>query len=131
MVPMTEFRGLKVHDFISILSFAALVAASVFWSAGSRNGELRVEVEASGIHHLMPLSRDGELVVEGPVGETRIHVHDGRASVPDSDCRDKICVAMGEISRTTGWIACLPNRVFVRIVAVGDEDEEAVDAGAF
>ena len=50
----------------------------------------------------------------------------------ESDCRDEVCVAMGEISRPTGWIACLPNRVFVRIVAVGeDEDGEAVDAGAF
>ena len=131
MVPMPVFRGLKILDYVSILIFAALVVASVFWSAGGRNGELRVEIEASGLRHVMPLSRNGDLIVEGPVGETHVHVEDGRASVSDSDCRDKICVAMGEISRTTGWIACLPNRVFVRIVAVGDEDGEAVDAGAF
>lgn len=128
---MPGHRGLRALDYLSILLFAALVAASVLWSAGSRNGELRVEIEASGIRHVMPLTRDDELVVDGPVGSTYVLVRENRASVTDSDCRDKICVSMGEISRTTGWIACLPNRVFVRIVAVGEEDEEAVDAGAF
>ncbi len=109
-----------------------MIACSVFWSAGLRDGELRVEVEASGVLHVVSLSENGDLTVDGPVGLTRIHVENGHVSVSDSDCRDKICVAMGAISRPTAWIACLPNRVFVRVAAVGDSsDKEAVDDVAF
>ncbi len=132
MGAMPEFRGLKILDYIAIILFAAMVAFSIPWSAGNRSGTLRVEVEASGVLNVMPLSEDGDLVVQGPVGETHIQVRDGAVAITESDCPNKICITMGAISRPSGWVACLPNRVFVRIVAVGEEKNgEAVDATAF
>ena len=131
---MFRFSGLRSLDYIAFLLFVALVVGSVFWSSTGREGELRVEVEASGVLHILPLDTDRDLVLEGPVGETHIHVENGSVSISDSDCRDKICVAMGEVSQASGWIACLPNRVFVRVVAVGEAEpgeSPGVDAGAF
>jgi hypothetical protein len=103
------------------------------WSSSGRQGELRAEIEASGEVYVMPLSRDGQLDLTGPAGNTRVVVSQGEAYVSDSDCRDKICVSMGHISRPSGWVACLPNRVFVRVVAVDPEKYggEEVDSGAF
>ncbi len=118
---------LRILDYAIILLSLAVVSASVFWSSAGREGELRGEVEASGEVYIMPLTQNGSLVLEGPVGETRVEVADGEIFITDSDCRDKICIAMGRISGHSGWIACLPNRVFVRVVAVNPE----VDAGAF
>ena len=121
-ISMPRFR---VLDYPVLILAAALVAASVSWSAAGRGGGGMVEIEASGRKYLMPLSADGRMVVEGPVGKTVVEVRDGVAAVTDSDCRDKVCVAMGGISEPSGWIACLPNRVFVRIV----DEKAAVDSG--
>ena len=121
---------LRILDYPILLLAAAVVAASAVWSAADRNGTAMVEIRASGETYLMPLSSDGRLVVEGPVGETVVEIHDGTAYVVDSDCRDRLCVSMGGISKAPGWIACLPNRVFVTITGGSDAENEA-DAVAF
>ena len=129
--------GFRILDYFFLIVFLGVVIASVFWSSAGRGGDLRVEIEASGVLHVMPLSTDGTLVLDGPVGETWVEVADGAVSVTHSDCRDKICIAMGSVSKPSGWLACLPNRVFIRVVAVGGSsaDDEvnggAVDAGSF
>jgi hypothetical protein len=40
---------------------------------------------------------------------------------------------MGKVSTPSGWVACLPNRVFVRVIAVdpGNSKAAEVDTGAF
>jgi len=113
-----------------VLSLLA-VAASVLWSSSGGSGEARAEVEASGQVYIMPLSRDDVLLVRGPVGDTRVEVAGGEIFISDSDCRDKICVAMGPVSSTSSWVACLPNRVFVRVISGYSEDVPEVDSGAF
>jgi len=124
---------LRPLDYLIFLISVTVVVISVFWSAAGRDGELRAEIEASGILYIMPLSRDGSLEIEGPVGQTRVEVVDGEVFISDSDCRDKICIAMGHVSSASGWVACLPNRVFVIVNAV-DPDGAAgteVDSSAF
>ncbi len=122
---------LRILDYVIFLLSLAVVTASVFWSASSGEGELIAEIEASGEVYIMPLSRDGSLVLKGPVGDTRVDVADGEVFISDSDCRDKICVAMGPVSTPSSWVACLPNRVFVRVVAGNSGKGTEVDAGAF
>lgn len=124
---------LRILDYFIIIISLAVVAGSAFWSSAGRDGELRAEIEASGELYIMPLSRDGYLDLEGPVGTTRVEVSGGEVFISDSDCRDKICIAMGHVSGPSGWIACLPNRVFVRVIAVDPDSSagEEVDSGAF
>jgi len=122
---------LRILDYVIILLSLAVVTASVFWSTSSGEGELIAEIEASGGVYIMPLSRDGSLVLKGPVGDTRVDVADGEVFISDSDCRDKICVAMGPVSTPSSWVACLPNRVFVRVVAGNSGKGTEVDAGAY
>ena len=124
---------LRILDYFIFIISLALVAGSVFWSSAGREGELRAEIEASGELFIMPLSRDGYLDLEGPVGITRVEVSEGEVFISDSDCRDKICIAMGHVSSPSGWIACLPNRVFVNVIAVDPERSAGgeVDSGAF
>jgi len=122
---------LRILDYLIIVLSVLVVAASVFWSSSGGSGEPRAEVEASGKVYIMPLSRDDVLVVKGPVGDTMVEVADGEIFISDSDCRDKICVAMGPVSSTSSWVACLPNRVFVRVVSGYPEGVSEVDTGAF
>jgi len=123
-------RHLRILDFVIFALALGVFGATVLWASTGRGAQRRVEIEASGERYLLPLGTEETLTVQGPVGDTRIEVSDGAAHVAHSDCRDKICIAMGDISEPGAWVACLPNRVFVRIIAV-DDDEGEVDAGAF
>jgi len=124
---------MKIFDWLILLVSITVFIGSVFWAAAGREGELRVEIEAFDEHFVLPLTQDGSLILDGPVGETRVEVEDGAVFIEDSDCRDKLCVAMGQISSPSAWVACLPNRVFVRLAAVvpGDDQSSGVDSVSF
>lgn len=124
---------LRILDYFIIIISISVVVGSVYWSSAGRDGELRAEVEASGEKYVMPLRQDGYLILDGPVGKTKVEVRDESVFISDSDCRDKICIAMGRVSSPSGWVACLPNRIFVRVSAVDGNGSAApeVDSGAF
>ena len=124
--------SLRVLDVVLFFFFLSLVVVSVFVSAADDGEALSAEIETVDGRYILPLSREAKLSVDGPVGKTLIRVRDGSVYVHDSDCKDKICIAMGEIDRPGGWVACLPNRVLVRVIAEqGSESSESVDSGAF
>ena len=121
----------RILDYTIIVLSLSVLAASVLWSSAGEGGAARAEIEGGGQVYIMPLSENGFLILDGPVGETRVEVADGEVFISDSDCRDKICVAMGHVSFPSSWVACLPNRVFVRVVAGSSGNEEDVDTGAY
>ena len=61
------------------------------------------------------LAYTGEYSLNG--GTNILVVSDGMVSVKDADCPDKVCEHSGEISRVGERIVCLPNRVYIEIVA--------------
>ena len=67
-----------------------------------------------------PLSKDGEYAVETVYGRNLVTVKDGRVSVTDADCPDKICVATRAASRVGETILCLPHRLSVTVEGSGD-----------
>ena len=110
-----------------VLSIAVVAGFSIHAYAGRGVGG-QVTVEASGGEFIYSLDQDRVVRVAGPLGDTTLVIGGGAAWIEDSPCPDKVCVAMGKISRPGEWIACLPNRVMVR---VGGRGEAAVDGTAF
>ncbi len=106
---------LRLFDYLAIILSAVVVGTSAWFAyAGpSRAGD--VVVEASGKQWIYPLSAERRLPVAGPLGDTIVVIDAGGARVVDSPCPDKLCVAMAAVSKPGQWIACLPNRVFVRV----------------
>ncbi len=45
---------------------------------------------------------------------------DGSIRFEESDCPDKICIKAGKLSMVGQSAACLPNKMFVKIVPAGD-----------
>ena len=123
--------NLRRWDTILISLGVLAFLGSVFWSAAGSDGDLVVQVEAGGREYLMPLSGDGFLDINGPVGVTRVNVFRGTAYISYSDCKNKIGIKMGKISTASGWLACLPNGVFVRLVPGAGESISGVDASTF
>lgn len=104
----------------------SLLAVGVFSLSAYTGAEKNpsVVIEASGAKWIYPLREDREVRVSGPLGEELIRIEAGQAYVVSSPCPNKICIQQGRISRPGQWIACLPNRVFLR---VSGREENPVD----
>ena len=77
-------------------------------------GPLQVDT-AQGRQPSLDLQHDQELVLEGPLGNTRIRVRGGRAEIIASACTNKICLFFGRLERPGEMAVCLPNRVSIRV----------------
>lgn len=56
-----------------------------------------------------------------------IQAHNGTIRFYSSTCRDKLCTRWGYLSRPGESAACLPNRVAVKLVAVGEGGRDKPD----
>lgn len=125
----------KVHvRFLDIVIFGLAVALVVETSLvvlNRQSGTRYVQITGETGEWIAPLDKDAEYEIPGPLGITVVHIHDGKAAVVNSPCRNKICILAGAISEPNQWVACLPNKVFVRITSSGSKNEGGVDAGAF
>ncbi len=106
---------LRFFDYLAIAVSAAAVGVAAWFAYSGRARPGDVVVEASGTEWIYPLSADRQVSVDGPLGATVVVISGGAAKVADSPCPDKLCVAMAAVSKPGQWIACLPNRVFVRV----------------
>ncbi|MDR1932616.1 MAG: NusG domain II-containing protein [Spirochaetales bacterium] len=122
----SRYVRLKALDRLAA-GLSAAVTVFFFWFAyGGADGRALLYIQNESQSLVYPLSGDLDIPVSGPLGVTRIVIRGGAAAVTDSPCRDKLCVSMGHISGRGGWIACLPNRVFLKV----DQDSPAGDADA-
>ncbi len=75
----------------------------------------RCIVHGAGAHHVVELPADTTLAVEGPLGTTTVEVRGRSVRVADSPCPRKTCLRAGAVTRRGAVIACVPNRVWVRL----------------
>jgi hypothetical protein len=106
---------LRVLDFGAIVASLLVIGGFSLYAYGGRATTGDVVIEASGGQWIYPLDVDRRELVSGPLGVTTVMIRGGRAWVEDSPCPDKLCVHMPAISSPGQWIACLPNRVFLRV----------------
>ena len=107
--------GLRPLDWAAAALSVAVFAVSLVLTAAGSGRESVVVIEGPGRAWAYPLQTEVDVDVQGPLGITHVHVRGGSAWVSDSPCVNKICVAAGHVARPGSWVACLPNRVFVRI----------------
>ena len=114
---------LKIGDFIiiGILSLLIILSFLVYRILPDRGRSVFISVNGRQVYRLS-LSTSREISIKGPLGETRIHVEDGRVWVTKAPCPHKICVKMGKISRSGEIIVCVPNRILIEVE--GGEERE-------
>jgi len=120
---------LRPLDFVAIAASAAVIALASISAYSRRGGELQLAISGASGEWIYPMGEDREISVPGPLGATLVRVEGGRVRIEDSPCPTKSCVASGSISEANQWLACLPNRVFVRVEGRGAEG--ALDASAY
>ncbi len=71
------------------------------------------------------LSENRVIPVEGKLGTTQVEIANGKARIRHSPCKNKICIKAGDIQYADRLIACIPNRIVVRVIG---ERQRGVDA---
>lgn len=97
-----------------------LAILASFFLLGARPRGERVLVERDGrLLFSAPLAENRVVDLDGPLGTTRLEIRDGRARILSSPCPTKACIGMGAITRRGDLLACVPNKLLVRIDGEG------------
>jgi len=108
-------RYLRPGDWLTLLLGVALIGLMIqtFWQGGQADTVL---IRAGGKVFLeAPLSRDREIEVPGPLGQTRILIEKNRARVVADPSPRQYCVRQGWLSRAGEVAVCLPNEISVEL----------------
>jgi hypothetical protein len=119
---------MRVPRFFDALGFfltIGLILILSIHSYGNGVSEAVVHIQSSDKEWYYPLDTHEHISVPGPLGSTAVLIEDGRVQVLSSPCPAKICITSGAISEPNGWIACMPNRVFIEITATTSEETDA------
>ncbi|NOY10304.1 MAG: NusG domain II-containing protein [Spirochaetes bacterium] len=127
-----RFRSRYVHVrfldvLVFVLSLAMIAVISVKAYSGQGKKSLVLITSPKG-QWLFPVSIRKVLSVTDVPGGCVVSINNGSVRVIRSNCPRQICVRTGSISRPGQWIACMPHRVFIRIV--GNENNP-IDAVSF
>jgi hypothetical protein len=117
---------LKSGDVVALLISASVIFLFLLLGKESllEKDQVVVTTEKRRFHYTLDQNQD--IVAEGPLGETRIRIEEGNVFVVSSPCPHKICINSGKKSAAGEWIACLPNRVFIRISGEKDSNVDVI-----
>jgi hypothetical protein len=119
------YRRLAPLDLPLVLVLLLAAVASFCLVAGGKPGE-RIVVEQHGkIIFQAPLDQPRTASFAGPLGETVLAIADGGARIVSSSCPHHICQAGGTIRHRGELIACIPNRLLLRVT--GPPQKESTD----
>ncbi|MDR2746089.1 MAG: NusG domain II-containing protein [Treponema sp.] len=129
-IPTDLIKHIKAPDIVIAALGIALILFFSFRVYGSGAAAARVVVEGGGRRWEFPLDAGETVKVAGPLGDTVVELRGMRARVISSPCANQTCVAAGTIHRRGQWIACLPNKVMVRVEAEAGGGQE-LDAASW
>jgi hypothetical protein len=112
---MSPLAHIKVGDWIALLLgslFTAWLAAAL-WQGGAADKAI---IRSGGkIFSVVPLSRDQIIEVPGPLGLSRIAIHNRQARIAADPSPRQYCVRQGWLKQAGEISICLPNQVSVEL----------------
>ena len=109
-------------DWLVVLSLLGVSLAGIAWVATAPEGTQVVVTIGEQVCFSAPLDQPRSVDLEGPLGKTHLVIDDQGARITDSPCPRKICISMGSAKHRGDLIACVPNRILVRIDSPGGEE---------
>lgn len=124
------FKYLKPFDFLFIILSLSVLVTSIFYARNTGYEQPRLIVETQEGQWIYSLEIDSVYEFSGPMGITQVEVKDGKVKIVSSPCKNKTCEIATPISEFGQWIACMPNRVSLRI-GTPSENENKLDSVSF
>ena len=113
---------MTVGDWLVVLLLLTVSLAGITWLATSPGGTRVVVTSGGQVCFTASLGQQHDVALDGPLGQTRLVVDDQGARILSSPCPRKICISMGSAKQTGDLLACVPNRILVRIDSPVDEE---------
>ena len=110
-----------------VLLSLAVTAALILLQLGRAPGSTVVAEVDGKVVFTAPLDGARRVALNGPLGNTELQIAAGEARILASPCPNKICIGMGAVSRSNELLACVPNRLLVRIEGGDDHAERSYD----
>lgn len=113
---LLAFRNL-IKGTKSSYYFAAEFVKTNFVSSLLNSGstELIIENERGLFDKIGGDRKYKKVLINGPQGKTTLEADKGRVRIVGSTCRNKICEKMGSVYNPGEVLACVPNKILVRI----------------
>lgn len=112
---MSALRHIKPGDYLTLLAgmlFIAWITLAV-WSGGIADTAL---IRSGGkVFKEVPLSRDQQIEVPGPLGVSIITIEKRRARISSDPSPRQYCVRQGWLQQAGEIAVCLPNEVSVEL----------------
>ncbi len=109
-------------DWLVIVPLLCAALAGVVWVAAAPGGTRVVVTSGGQTCFTAPLDQPRSVDIEGPLGPTHLVIDEQGVRITGSPCPRKICLSMGPARHTGDLIACVPNRILVRIESSGGEE---------
>jgi hypothetical protein len=109
-------------DWLVVLLLLSFSLAGITWVAKNQGGTRVVVTIGDQVCFTASLDQQHDVALDGPLGQTRLVVDDQGARILSSPCPRKICISMGSARQTGDLLACVPNRILVRIDSPVDEE---------
>ncbi|MDT8423931.1 MAG: NusG domain II-containing protein [Desulfuromonadales bacterium] len=72
------------------------------------------------VTYKLALDTDRVINLDGPLGPSNIVIEDGAVRFIASPCPNQVCIGMGCASKSGDLLACVPNRLLLRITGRSD-----------
>jgi hypothetical protein len=116
-------KNLKVGDFLVVMALLAGAVAWIAFGMTPTNIGTTAVVEVSGKPVMeLKLGHEYYATVQGALGPVLIGIDGAGVRILDSRCPNGLCKRMGPIRRSGDWIACIPNKLVIRIQGYSDVD---------
>ena len=107
------------NDIILAVVIVLIAAAGLLLFVFNREQGSTVSVKVDGIQIASyPLAEDREVPIKTGDNDEHINVlviKDGKASISEADCPDKICVETRAVSYVGETVVCLPHKLVIEI----------------
>jgi hypothetical protein len=110
-----------------VTALTLLVLSSFLLPLQQAAGSRLVVSSGDNILFVAPLNQDQQFELSGPLGSTKLQISNGAVRVLSSPCPQKICIGMGQVSRSGELLACVPNRLVIRIEGESADRESGYD----
>ena len=116
-----------------MIVYAVILIIAVILFAWRYNGAeqaltARIYVEGE-LFETLNLRDSVQIQIESSLGYNAVEIEGSGVRMVLADCRSQDCIRMGTITRQGQIIACLPNRVVIRLDGMPGEDDFDAFAG--
>lgn len=119
---------LKKGDIIVIILIICSIAGIFFFSnrkIASNSKYIRVTVDGKEVQkiHVDGKLKGKTIKIDTEHGYNLLELTEQGIKITESDCHDKICIHMGEISEVNDMIVCLPHKLVIEVKSDNENNE--------